>query len=307
MHIVGEHQSWDPFPPSQHANEAADRSDAYRAIAVSAIGLTITGLIELAIAILSGSVGLLSDALHNLSDVSTSLVVFIGLRLSKRPATETHPYGWGRAEDIAGLGVALAIWLSAVVAGYISIEKLIHHGTTSHVGFGIAAAAIGILGNQIVARYKLQVGRRIQSATLIADAQHSWLDALSSAGAMIGLIGVAAGLSWADGVAGLFVMGFICHVGYEVTTDLLKHLMDSVEPGVLTTSANAATSIDGVGHAHVRARWMGRTLLVEVEGFVAPGTTIAAGEVMGRAVEAAVHAAVPEARIVLWSPKSLTG
>jgi cation diffusion facilitator family transporter len=305
VHLVGERQEWDPFPPTQHVNDAADRSDAYRAIAVSALGLGITGIIELGIALLSGSVGLLSDALHNLSDVSTSLVVFVGLRISKRPATDTHPYGWDRAEDIAGLGVALVIWMSAVFAGYVSLQKLIHHGTTSYVGYGIAAAAVGILGNQIVARYKLRVGRQIQSATLIADAQHSWLDALSSAGAMIGLIGVSVGLPWADAVAGLVVTGFICHVGYEVTRDLVRHLMDGVEPGILTTSATAATGVLGVEHVHVRARWMGRTLLVEVDGFVAPGTTVEAGETVGRAVEDAVRAAVPEARIVLWTPKSL--
>ncbi len=305
MHLAGERQGWDPFPPTQHANEAVDRSDAYRAIAFSALGLGITGLIELGIALLSGSVGLLSDALHNLSDVSTSLVVFIGLRVSKRPATDTYPYGWGRAEDIAGLGVALVIWMSAVFAGYISLQKLLNHGTTSHVGYGIAAAAVGILGNQIVARYKLRVGRRIQSATLIADAQHSWLDALSSAGAMIGLIGVAAGLPWADAVAGLIVTAFICHVGFEVTRDLLRHLMDGVEPGVLTTSVAAACQVSGVEHAHVRGRWMGGTLLIEVDGFVAPGTTVEAGEAIGQDVEAAIHAAVTEARIVLWTPKSL--
>jgi cation diffusion facilitator family transporter len=273
---------------------------------VSAIGLALTGLIELAFALVSGSVGLLGDALHNLSDVSTSLAVFIGLRVSKRPATASHPYGWERAEDIAGLGVALVIWLSALFAGAVSIHKLLNHGATSHVGYGIAVAAIGILGNQIVARYKRRVGRRIQSATLIADAQHSWLDALSSAGAMLGLIGVAFGLRWADAVAGLLVTCFICHVGHEVTKDLLGHLMDGVAPEVLTTSARAAVEVPGVEHTHVRARWMGRSLVVEVEGFVAPETTVEAGEELGRAVEAAVAAAVPQVRAVLWSPRAMT-
>jgi len=82
-----------------------------------------------------------------------------------------------------------------------SVAKLVRHGATHHVGWGIAAAVIGIAGNQLVARYKLVVGRRIQSATMIADAKHSWLDALSSGGALLGLVGVAAGWGWADGVA----------------------------------------------------------------------------------------------------------
>jgi cation diffusion facilitator family transporter len=306
VHRIGEEQSWDPFPPTRHTNDAVDRHDANKAIGVSAIGLAVTGLVELAIALVSGSVGLLGDALHNLSDVSTSLVVFIGLRVSKRPASASHPYGWERAEDLAGLGVALVIWMSALLAAAISIHKLVTHGTTSHVGYGIAAAVVGILGNQTVARYKRRVGQRIHSATLIADAQHSWLDALSSAGAVLGLVGVAAGLHWADAVAGLLVTGFICHVGYEVTKELLRHLMDGVEPAVLASSERAVIAVEGVEHAHVRARWMGRSLLVEVEGFVARDTTVEAGEVIGRAVEAAVVAAVPQARTVIWSPKAMT-
>jgi cation diffusion facilitator family transporter len=305
VHLVEDRDGWDPFPPVEHANEAADRGDANRAIAVSAAGLALTGLAELAIALLSGSVGLLADALHNLADVSTSLAVFVGLRVSKRPATRSHPYGWARAEDLAGLAVALVIWLSAAAAAVVSVRKLVEHGTTTHVGFGIAAAVVGIVGNQVVARYKLRVGTRIQSATLVADAQHSWLDALSSAGAALGLVGVALGLPWADGVAGLLVTGFICHVGYEVTGDLVHHLTDGVDPEVVTASAAAATGVPGVGHAHARARWSGRQLLVDVEGYVDPGLSVAASDELGREVERAVTAAVPEARAVLWSCRGL--
>jgi divalent metal cation (Fe/Co/Zn/Cd) transporter len=104
------------------------------------------------------------------------------------------------------------------------------------------------------------------------------LDALSSAGALLGLVGVAAGLRWADAIAGLLVTGFICHVGFEVTREVLCHLMDGVELEVVTASVRAATTVPGVEHAHVRARWTGRSLLVEVKGFMAPGTTGAAGE-----------------------------
>ena len=305
MHRLADQESWDCFPPVRHSSDSADRRAANKAIAVSAAGLAATGFVELAIAVLSGSVGLLGDALHNLSDVSTSLAVFIGLRISKRPASSTHPYGWERAEDLAGLGVALVIWMSAAFAGFVSVRKLIEHGTTSHIGVGIAAAAVGIIGNQVVARYKLGIGRRIQSATLVADARHSWLDALSSAGAMLGLIGVALGLSWADGIAGIVVTLFICHVGYDVTKDLLHHLMDGVEVGVLTTAAAAACTVSGIEHAHVRGRWMGRSLLIEVEGYVDPETTVTASDHLGRAVEDAVRVAVPKARIVHFSSRSI--
>ena len=170
------------FPLPSARDDASDRQAANRAVAVSAAGLGATGLIELLLAVLTGSVGLLGDAIHNLSDVSTSAVVFLGFRLSRRPATERYPYGLERTEDLAQIGIAVVIWASAAFAGYESVRKLITHGHTTHVAAGIAGAIVGMLGNLAVARYKLVVGRRINSATLVADARHSWLDALSSAG-----------------------------------------------------------------------------------------------------------------------------
>lgn len=272
---------------------------------MSAAGLALAGLMEGAIALLTGSAGLLSDALHNLSDVSTSVVVFIAFRVSKKPASASYPYGYERAEDIAGLGIALVVWASAGFAAVVSVHKLTGHGHTTHLGVGMAAAGVGIVGNQLVARYKRRIGRRIQSATLIADAQHSWLDALSSAGALLGLVCVALGFPWADAVAGLVVTAFIIHVGYEVTVDVVGHLMDGVAPELLGQAEAAALQVAGVDHAHVRARWMGRSLLVEVEGFVESGTTIEAGEAIGRAVEDAVASAVPAARAVQWCPRAM--
>ena len=303
MHGLADTQSQDPFPPEAHVNDRADRRDANRAVGVSAVGLALTGAFELVLGLLSGSVALIGDALHNLSDVSTSAAVFAGFRLSRRPATDTHPYGWERAEDLAGLGVALVIWASAAFAGIVSVHKLLEHGRTTNVGVAMSAAGVGIIGNQVVARYKRRVGRRIQSATLLADAQHSWLDALSSAGALAGLAGVALGLRWADAVAGVIVTLFIAHVGWEVTGDLLAHLMDSVEPEVIAASIAAAESVSEITHAHVRARWMGRSLLVDVEGYLRPDTTLGDGETIRHEVERAVTDAVPQTRAIQWIPR----
>jgi cation diffusion facilitator family transporter len=306
MHVIsGVRDPAVSFPLVAAVDDGDERRRANRAIAVSAAGLAVTGLIELAIALVSGSVALLGDALHNLSDVSTSLVVFIGFRASRSAATERYPYGYERAEDLAGIGVALVIWASAAFAGAESINKLIHHGATQHLGWGIGAAAIGILGNQLVARYKLIVGRKIQSATMIADAKHSWLDALSSAGAMLGLIGVAVGLPWADAVAGLFVTGFICHVGWEVSSDIGHRLLDGVDPVIVTTAEAAAADTDGVMHAHARARWTGRTLRVEVEGWVEATTTVAEADRIGRLVADRLGAELPQMRNFTWTARAV--
>jgi cation diffusion facilitator family transporter len=261
-------------------------------------------VVELVLALLTGSVGLLGDAIHNLSDVSTSAVVFLGFRLSRRPPTEKYPYGLERAEDLAGVGIAVVIWASAAFAGYESIRKLIEHGHTAHVGAGIVGAILGILGNQVVARYKLVVGKRINSATLIADARHSWLDALSSAGALAGLIAVALGQPWGDPVAGLAVTGFICHVGYEVTKDVLHRLADGVDPGVVTAAEAAAGSVPGVIHSHARARWTGRTLRVEIEGWVNAEMTARETDELGRLVADELSLLVPEASSLTWTTRA---
>jgi len=134
------------FPLPTTRDDAKERREANRAIAVSAIGLTATGLVELLLALLTGSVGLLGDAIHNLSDVSTSAVVFLGFRLSRRPPTERYPYGLDRAEDLAGIGIAAVIWASAAFAGYESIRKLLAHGHTTHLAAGIAGTLVYRLG-----------------------------------------------------------------------------------------------------------------------------------------------------------------
>ncbi len=169
---------------------------------------------------------------------------------------------------------------------------------------GIVGALIGIIGNLIVARYKLVVGRRINSATLIADARHSWLDALSSAGALAGLIAVALGQPWGDPAAGLAVTAFICHVGYEVTGDVVHRLADGVDPSVITSAEAAAGSVPGIVHAHARARWTGRTLRVEIEGWVAPDLPVRDADGLGREVAVALAREVPEAASLAWTARA---
>jgi cation diffusion facilitator family transporter len=276
-------------------DDAAHRRDANRAIGLSAAGLAITGLVELLLAVLTGSVALLGDAIHNLSDVSTSAVVFLGFRVSKKPASRSHPYGYERAEDLAGLGVAIVIWLSAAFAGYESYRKLTGHGRTTDVWIGMAGAALGIAGNQAVAWYKRRVGKRIGSLTLIADARHSWLDAISSLGALTGLALVAAGYRWGDPVAGFAITAFICHVGYQVTKDILVRLTDGVEPGELDAAETAARAVPGIRSATVRGRWTGRTLLLDVETRLDSFTPLASADLISQQVEAAILRAVPAA------------
>lgn len=288
--------------PLGRKNDASDRRAANRAVGISAIGLLATGGIELSLALFTHSVGLLGDAIHNLSDVSTSAVVFLGFFISRRPATERYPYGYERAEDLAGLGVALVIWFSAVFAGVESYNKLISHGATTHLGWGMAGAVLGILGNQAVAWYKQRVGHRIHSKTLLVDAKHSWLDAVSSLGALVGLIAVALGFSLGDPIAGFSITLFILHVGYEVTRDVIHHLMDGIEVGHLDEARCVAEGVSGLPIPVIRGRWLGRSLVLELEPILPKGTSLAEANAVSDRLAQAILEAIEEARTVTVVP-----
>jgi cation diffusion facilitator family transporter len=292
------------FPARDEHDEAGHRASANRALAFSAVVLAAAGGIELLAALVTHSVGLLGDALHNLSDVSTSALVFFGFRVSRRPATGRYPYGYERAEDIAGLGVAAVIWASAALAGWESYHKLVNHGTTNHLALGMAAAVMGIAANRVVAAYKGRVGTRIQSATLLADARHSWLDALSSLGALLGLVAVAFGLQWGDAVAGFAVTLFIVHVGWEVTSELVHHLMDGVDPQIIISAVAAARLVPDVTDAQARARWSGRTLTVDIDIWLDPTLALDDATHIADAVQLAAFSQIDAARTVNVRPRA---
>ena len=292
------------FAARDDHDEVEHRRAANRALAFSAVVLAAAGGVELLAALFTHSVGLLGDALHNLSDVSTSALVFFGFRVSRRPATSRFPYGYQRAEDIAGLGVAAVIWGSAALAGWESYQKLINHGGTDHLAIGMAAAVMGIAANRVVAAYKGRVGTRIQSTTLLADARHSWLDALSSLGALLGLIAVALGAAWGDAVAGFAVTLFIIHVGWEVTGELVHHLMDGVDPHIITDAVAAAKLVPDVSDAHARARWSGRTLTIDTDIWLDPTLGLADATHIAEAVQLATFSHVDAARIVNVRPRA---
>jgi cation diffusion facilitator family transporter len=291
--------------PRRHdeVQERAHRRAANRAIVVSAVGLGLTGSIEFVIALVTGSVALLGDALHNLSDVSTSFVVFLGFWVSKRPASATHPYGYEGAEDIAGLGVAVVILASAIFAGVQSYQKLVSNSGTTDVRLGMAAAIVGMIGNLAVSRYKAHVAHQINSVTMQAEANHSWLDTVSSFGALVGLVGVALGYWWAYPIAGFAITLFIVHVFWQVSSEIVRHLTDGVETEHLEAARLAAAGVPGLQNVLVRGRWMGRSLVIEVEGQLPGETSVAEAEVTGRAVEEAVRVAVEEVRQVSWIPR----
>jgi cation diffusion facilitator family transporter len=178
--------------------------------------------------------------------------------------------------------VIFASAASAASAAYESYLKLISDRGTTNLYVGMGAAVIGMAGNFAVSRYKKHVARQIHSVTMEAEANHSWLDMISSLGALIGLVGVAIGYRWADPIAGFLVTLFILHVGWEVTSEILHHPMDGVEPEHLEAARHAASSVPEVRDVAVRVRWMGRSLTLEVEGQLPGEASLGRAEEIGR-------------------------
>ena len=214
----------------------------------------------------SGSVALLGDTMHNVADALTALPLLVAFQLATRPATKRFTYGYGRAEDLAGLFVIAMITLSSALAGYEAIDRLIHPQKV-HALWAVAfAALVGFLGNEIVARYRITVGRRIGSAALVADGLHARTDGFTSLGVLLGAGGVALGWNWADPVIGLVITVAILGVLRSAVTQVGARLMDAVDPELVDQAAAAIASVDGIRTVDaLRIRWIGHTMHAEAD------------------------------------------
>src|SRR5947209_3771183 len=234
-----------------------------RDVQISTAGMFLVAAIQFAIAAIGGSAGLFADALHNLGDVLTTVALWIAFVLSNRAANRRYTYGYYRAEDLAGIFIVLVIIASAVAGAVESIQKLTTGSVPTQLYLSMAAALIGVAGNELLAQYKISVGKRINSVPLIADGQHSRIDGLTSLAAFAGLIGVALGLRIADPIAGLVITVVILTVVYSTTRSVLQRLLDAVDSRVVPSIVSIASEVPGVEAVNdVRARWVGHTLNV---------------------------------------------
>jgi cation diffusion facilitator family transporter len=225
------------------------------ALKVSLLLLGATAVFQLLIVLISGSVGLLADTIHNFGDAFTAVPLWIAFVLGRRAATRRYTYGYGRAEDVAGVVIVVVIFLSAVIAAYESIQKLIHPQPVSAIGWVIAAAIVGFLGNEVVAQFRVRIGREIGSAALIADGLHARADGFTSLAVLLGALGVLAGFPLADPIVGLLITVAILFIVKDTALTMWRRVMDAVDPGVVEGIEQTAAAVPGVGEVHgVRVR-----------------------------------------------------
>ncbi len=235
------------------------------ALKVSLIGLGATALFQLVIVILSGSVGLLADTIHNFSDAFTAVPLWIAFALARRAATRRYTYGYGRSEDVAGVIIVLMIFASSLIAGYESYLKFAHPEPLRYVWWVMAAAIIGFLGNEGVALFRIRIGREIGSAALVADGQHARVDGLTSLAVLFGAVGSLFGFPLADPIIGLLITIAILFIVKDTAVTMWRRLMDAVDPEVADDIERVAGTVPGVQEVHaVRVRWLGHNLQAEV-------------------------------------------
>jgi cation diffusion facilitator family transporter len=255
------------------------------AIKWSFAGLLVTAILQLIVVVLSGSVALLSDTIHNFGDALTAAPLWIAFALTRLGASRRFTFGYGKAEDVTGVVVVLIILFSAVVAGYQAIERLINPQPVGLLWAVAIAGAVGLVGNEAVALFRIRVGRQIGSAALVADGYHARTDGWTSLAVVLGAVGVWLGYPLADPIVGLLIAAAILVIVWQSGKTVFTGLLDGVDPSMIVEIRYAASHVAGVEDvAEVRARWLGHRLRAEVNVAVDPELSVAEGHAIAREV-----------------------
>jgi cation diffusion facilitator family transporter len=283
-----------------HSHDAADQVDAVlegsaegmRALWISLGLLGLTAVIQAVVFALSGSVALLGDTLHNAADALTVLPLGIAFTVGRRPPNRRYTYGYGRAEDLAGVVIVVLMTVSAALAAYEAITRLIHPQHVTSLGAVAGAAVVGFAGNELAARYRIRTGRRIGSAALVADGLHARTDGLTSLAVLLGAGGAALGWDWADPAVGLLITVAILAVLRQAAREVYRRLMDAVDPALVDRAEQTLRATPGVlGTGDIRLRWIGHLMRAECAVLVRPDLSAAqAHQVTVDAEHALLHA-----------------
>jgi cation diffusion facilitator family transporter len=301
-----------------HSHDAADSvdsaleasADGIRAVKISLVALLATSIAQAVVVVLTGSVALLADTIHNFSDALTAVPLWIAFVLGRRIASRRYTYGYGRAEDLAGVFIVAMIALSSIVAGYESVRRLFDPQPVTNIGILVAAGLIGFAGNELVAVYRIRIGRRIGSAALVADGLHARTDGFTSLAVVIGALGVLAGFPLADPIIGILITVAILVVLRGAARDIYRRLMDAVDPGLVDTAEASLLAVPGViAVQELRLRWIGHRIRAETGITVDPALGIVAAHDIATAAKHTLLHDVPKlaAATVHVSPRDTAG
>jgi cation diffusion facilitator family transporter len=255
-----------------HSHDSADKVDSaleasaegMRCLKISFVGLLLTALIQTVVVVYTNSVALLGDTLHNYADALTAVPLAIAFLVGRRLATRAYTYGYGRAEDLAGIVVVLLIALSAGYAGYEAVMRFLNPGEVEHLAVLAVAGVVGFVGNEVVAQYRIRTGRRIGSAALVADGLHARTDGFTSLAVVFSAAGAWLGFPIADPIVGLLITVAILFVLRDAAREVYRRLMDAVDPHLVDQAEQVIRATPGVVDVtDIRLRWHGHKLLAE--------------------------------------------
>ena len=301
-----------------HSHETADKVDpaleasarGMRALWISLAVLGVTAVTQAVVVAVSGSVALLGDTVHNAADALTAVPLGMAFVLGRRAATRRFTYGYGRAEDLAGLAIVLTIAASAAFAGWTALERLLNPRPVEHVGAVAVAALVGFAGNEWVARHRIRVGREIGSAALVADGLHARTDGFTSLAVLVGAGGSALGWQLADPVVGLAITAAIALVLRDAAREVFRRVLDAVDPALVDRAEGALREVAGVREVgELRLRWIGHRLRAEVAVVVDGEVTVSQAHAIAVDAEHALLHAVPRltAALVHADPAPVPG
>ncbi|MFE5892915.1 cation diffusion facilitator family transporter [Streptomyces sp. NPDC056468] len=301
-----------------HSHETADKLDSalessargMRALWVSLAVLGLTALAQAVVVVASGSVALLGDTVHNTADALTAVPLGIAFVLGRRAATRRFTYGYGRAEDLAGIAIVLTIAASAAFAAWTAFDRLLDPRPMQQIPAVAVAALVGFAGNEWVARYRIRVGRAIGSAALVADGLHARTDGFTSLAVLLSAGGAAIGWQLADPIVGLAITAAITLVLRDAAREVFRRVMDAVDPALVDRAERALREVEGVrGVGELRLRWIGHRLRAEVAVVVDGEATVRQAHAIAVDAEHALLHAVPRltAALVHADPAPVPG
>jgi cation diffusion facilitator family transporter len=277
----------------------ADNNEGIRTVWLALMALGLTTVLQIVIVVWSGSAALLADTTHNIGDALNSIPLLIAFYLARRAATRRYTYGFGKAEDVAGIFIVLSIAVSAGIAFYESIRKLLDPAPMTNLGWVALAAVIGFLGNEAVALLQIRTGRRIGSAAMVADGLHARTDGLTSLAVLLAVWGTYWGFPIVDPIIGLLIGVAILFITRDALVTMWYRLMDAVDPELVDQVEGTARSVTGVTNVHaVRVRWLGHQLHADLHIVVDEDLSVRAGHAISEEVRHALFHALPHLALV---------
>jgi cation diffusion facilitator family transporter len=240
--------------------------EAEKPLIVSILGNLLLGMIKIVIGYIYSSISLISDGIHSLSDVITSVIAIVGIKIALKPPDESHPYGHSRFECLFSFFIGLALFLTAYEIGKFAVERIVSGETIEINAIMVAVAILSIVVKELMTQYSLFVGKKLNSQVLIADAYHHRSDALSSGVVLVGLLLQKFGIYYGDAIAGIIVALMIAKVAFDICITNIHYLTGRAPPKkFFEIIKKEALKVDKVIGVHdIKAHYVGPKIHVEV-------------------------------------------